>query len=131
MLLDVNGNILSSPIDEAPIRDSWDEYINFTKNTHLYNFTKEELRKRISAVKNERKSIINTTVLIGRFLHELSVNENFNQQFRSVFPRIDRGLVLAIQLFLLLHEDDEKWTFLKPETDEAILTKASYIISLG
>ena len=129
MLLDVNGNILSSPIDEAPIRDSWDEYINFTKNTHLYNFTKEELRKRISAVKNERKSIINTTVLIGRFLHELSVNENFNQQFRSVFPRIDRGLVLAIQLFLLLHEDDERWTFLKPETDEAILTKASYIIS--
>lgn len=129
MLLDVNGNILSSPIDEAPIRDSWDEYINFTKNTHLYNFTKEELRKRISAIKRERKSIINSTVLIGRFLNELSVNENFNQQFRSVFPRIDRGLVLAIQLFLLLHEDDERWTFLKPETDEAILTKASYIIS--
>lgn len=129
MLLDVNGNILSSPIDEAPIRDSWDEYINFTKNTHLYNFTKEELRKRISAIKRERKSIINSTVLIGRFLNELSVNENFNQQFRSVFPRIDRGLVLAIQLFLLLHEDDDRWTFLKPETDEAILTKASYIIS--
>lgn len=128
MLLDVNGNILSSPIDEAPIKDNWDEYINFKENTHLYNFTKEELRKRISAIKKDRKSIINSTVLIGRFLGELSVNENFNQQFKTVFPKIDRTLVLAIQLFLLLHEDDEKWTFIKPETDEAALTKASYII---
>ena len=129
MLLDRNGNILSSPIDEAPIKDAWDEYINFTKNTHLYNFTKEELRKRIESIKKERKLTINSAVLIGRFLREISVNENFNQQFKAIFPRVDRGLVLAIQLFLLLHEDDEKWTFLKPETDEAALTKASYIIS--
>lgn len=128
MLIDINGNILSSPIDEAPNKDSLDEYIVYTKNTQLYNFTKDELLKRIRAIRKERILIINSAVLIEQFLRELSVNDNFNQQFKAAFLRIDRALVLAMQLYHLLHEDDEKWTFLEPETDETIFTKASYII---
>ena len=73
--------------------------------------------------------IIESAILIGDFIRELSVNENFNQQFNAAFPKIDRGSVLGMQLYLLLHEDDKKWKLLEPESDDTIFLEANYIIS--
>ena len=129
MLLNVNGEILINPIEQTPIKDNWKEYIKFRKNTHLWNFTKQELLQRIKARKRQSKSIIDSAVLIGRFLRELSVNENFNQQFKAAFLTLDSRSVLGMQLYILLHEDDKKWTFMKPEGQDAVLANANYIIS--
>lgn len=90
MLLDLNGQVLINPIDQTHITDNWKEYIKFKKNTHLSMFTKQELRKKIIAAKKQSKSIINSALVIGRFLRELSVNDNFNQQFKAAFPKLDR-----------------------------------------
>lgn len=129
MLLDINGNVLSSPIDQTPIRDNWDAYIIYTNNTHLCDFTKEELLKRVRATKNRGISVIDSAILIGRFLRELSVNDNFHQQFRAAFPTLDSRLVLGMQLYILLHEDDRKWTLMMPEGVVEAFINASYIIS--
>lgn len=131
MLLDINGNVLSSPIDQSPMIDNWEEYIIYTKNTHLCNFIKQELLKRISSKKREGVLVIDSTVLIGHFLRELSVNDNFYQQFRVAFSKLDSSLVLGMQLYMLLLEDDKKWTFLKSEKDDAVFTSASYVFLSG
>lgn len=129
MLLNLNGEILINPIHQTPIKDNWKEYIKFRDNTHLWNFTKQELLNRISATKRQSRSIINTALLIGRFLRELSVNENFNQQIKAAFLDLDSKSLLAMQLYILLHEDDKKWTFMEPEGAEAAFANANYIIA--
>ena len=129
MLLDLNGQVLINPIDQTDITDNWKEYIKFKKNTHLSRFTKQELLKRVIAVKGQSKSIINSALLIGRFLRELSVNDNFHQQFKAAFPKIDSKSLLGMQLYILLLEDDTKWTFMKPKCAGAIFTNASYMIT--
>ena len=129
MLLNLNGEILINPIDQTPIKDNWKEYIKFRKNTHLWNFTKQELLERIRARKRQSKSIINSAILIGRFLRELSVNENFNQQIKAAFLKLDSQSLLGMQLYILLHEDDKKWTLMMPEGAGALFANANYIIS--
>lgn len=129
MLLDSKGKVLSNPLAQSPITDIWKEYVEYKKSSYLLSYTKEELYKRINAIKKQGRSIIESAILIRGFLRELSVNENFNQQLETAFPKIDRGSVLGMQLYLLLHEDDKKWRFLEPESDDAIFLKASYIIS--
>ena len=129
MLLNLNGEILINPIDQTPIKDNWKEYIKFKNNTQLWNFTKQELLERIRARKRKSKSIINSARLIGRFLSELSVNENFNQQLKAAVLTVDRYSLLGMQLYILLQEDDKKWTFIKPEGAGAIFANANYIIS--
>lgn len=129
MLLDINGNVLSNPIDQTPTRDNWDKYIIYTNNTHLCNFTKQELRRKIDAIKRKGISVIDATILIGRFLRELGINDNFHQHFKTAFPTLDSRLVLAMQLFILLHEDDRKWTFIMPEDVGEMFINASYVIS--
>ena len=129
MLVDLNGEILINPIDQTPITDNWKEYMKFRKNTHLSTFTKQELRERINNIKKQGRSIIDSATIIGRLVNELSVNENFNQQFKAVFPEIDRRSVLGMQLFIVLHEDDKKWIFLKPKNNRKTFKKANYVIS--
>ena len=129
MLLNLNGEVLINPIDQTPIKDNWKEYIKFRKNTRLWSFTKAELLERINLLKRESKSIIESAVLIGNFLRELSVNENFNQQFNVVFPNINRDSLLGMQLYMIMLEDEKKWTFVKPETEETIFVNANYIIA--
>ena len=129
MLLDLNGQVLINPIDQTDITDNWKEYINFKKNTHLSRFTKQELLKRVGALKKQSKSIINSAVLIGRFLRELSVNDNFHQQFKAAFPKLDSKSLLGMQLYILLLEDDTKWTFMKPKGVDEVFVNASYVIT--
>ena len=129
MLLDLNGQVLINPIDQTHITDKWKEYLKFKKNTHLSRFTKQELLQRVSAVKQQSRSIINSALLIGRFLRELSVNDNFNQQFKAAFPKLDSKSLLGMQLYMLLLEDDKKWTFMKPKGIDSIFTNASYVIT--
>ena len=129
MLLDLNGQVLINPIDQTHITDKWKEYLKFKKNTHLSRFTKQELLQRVSAVKQQSISIINSASLIGRFLRELSVNDNFNQQFKAAFPSLDSKSLLGMQLYILLLEDDTKWTFKKPNNTEAIFANANYVIT--
>ena len=129
MLLNLNGEILINPIDQTPIKDNWKEYIKFKNNTQLWNFTKQELLDRITAQKRQSKSIINSAILIGRFLRELSVNENFNQQFKAAVLKLDSQSLLGMQLYILLQEDDKKWTFIKPEGAGALFANANYVIS--
>lgn len=129
MLVDLNGEILINPINQTPLTDNWKEYLKFRKNTHLSMFTKQELRERINDSKKQGRSIIDSATIIGRLVNELSVNENFNQQYKAVFPKLDRRSVLGMQLYLILHEDDKKWTFLKPKNSGAKFKKANYIIS--
>ena len=129
MLLNLNGEILINPIDQTPIKENWKEFIKFKNNTHLWNFTKQELLERIRARKRQSKSIINSAILIGRFLRELSVNENFNQQIKAAFLKLDSQSLLGMQLYILLHEDDKKWTLMKPEGDGALFANANYVIS--
>lgn len=129
MLLNLNGEILINPIDQTPIKDNWKEFIKFRNNTHLWNFTKEELLARVNARKRQSRSIIDSALLVGGFLRELSVNENFNQQFKAAFITLDSKSLLGMQLYILLHEDDTKWTFMKPEDTKYIYANANYIIS--
>ena len=129
MLLNLNGEILINPIDQTPIKEKWKEFIKFKNNTHLWNFTKQELLERIRARKRQSKSIINSAILFGRFLRELSVNENFNQQIKAAFLKLDSQSLLGMQLFILLHEDDKKWTLMMPEGAGALFANANYIIS--
>ncbi len=129
MLLDLNGQVLINPIDQTDITDNWKEYINFKKNTHLSRFTKQELLKRVGALKKQSKSIINSAILIGRFLRELSVNDNFHQQFKAAFPKLDSKSLLGMQLYILLLEDDAKWTFMKPKGVDEVFVNASYVIT--
>ena len=129
MLLDLNGQVLINPINQTDITDNWKEYINFKKNTHLSRFTKQELLQRVSAIKRQSKSIINSALLIGRFLRELSVNDNFHQQFKAAFPKLDSKSLLGMQLYILLLEDEAKWTFEKPEGAQPVFANANYIIS--
>ena len=129
MLLNVNGEILINPIEQTPIKDNWKEYIKYRKNNHLWNFTKQELLNRINRSKKLSKSIIDSAHLIGRFLRELSVNDNFNQQFNASFLKLDSRSLLGMQLYMLLHEDDTKWTFMNTEGAGALFTNANYIIS--
>ena len=129
MLLDINGNVLSSPIEETPIKDIWEKYIIYTKNTCLFEFTKQELLKRIKVFKSKGISVLDSTILIGCFLRELSVNDNFYQQFKAAFPKLNSSSVLGMQLYMLLHEDDKKWTFMKPEGLVDVFLDASYVIS--
>lgn len=128
MLLDLNGNVLSNPIAQTPARDIWKEYLEYKENYYLLDYTKEELYKRINAVKKRGHSIIKSAILIRDFIRELSVNENFNQQSVADFPKMDRGSVLGMQLYLLLIEDDEKWIFIKPESDDSLYIEANYVI---
>lgn len=129
MLLDLNGNVLSNPIAQPSARDIWKEYIEYKEKCHLLLYTKEELYKRINAIKKQGRSIIKSAIIIRDFIRELSVNENFNQQFESTFPKIDRDSVLGMQLYLLLLEDDDKWIFLEPESDDSMYIEAHYVIS--
>ena len=129
MLLNLNGEILINPIDQTPLKDNWKEYMKFRNNAQLWNFTKQELLNRISARKRQSKSIIESAHLIGRLLGELSVNENFNQQLKASSLKLDSKSLLGMQLYILLHEDDTKWTFRKPEGAETIFVNANYIIS--
>ena len=129
MLLDLNGNVLSNPIAQSPERDIWKEYVEYKENCHLLRYTKEELHKRIDAIKKQGRSIIKSAILIKDFIRELSVNENFNQQFESALPKLDRGSVLGMQLYLLLLEDDKKWIFMEPESDDTLYIESSYVIS--
>lgn len=129
MLLDINGNVLSSPIEETPIKDIWEKYIIYTKNTCLFEFTKQELLKRIKVFKSKGISVLDSTIIIGCFLRELSVNDNFYQQFKAAFPKLNSSSVLGMQLYMLLHEDDKKWTFMKPEGLVDVFLDASYVIS--
>ena len=129
MLLDINGEILTNPIEHSPIRKNWKEYIKFRKNTQLWSFTKNELLERINLVKRQSQSIIESAILIGRFLRELSVNENFNQQFNVVFPNLNIDSLLGMQLYMIMLEDEKKWTFVKPENEETIFVNANYIIA--
>lgn len=92
-------------------------------------FTKQELRKKIIAAKKQSKSIINSALVIGRFLRELSVNDNFNQQFKAAFPKLDSKSLLGMQLYILLLEDETKWTFMKPEGAGTVFTNANYVIT--
>ena len=67
--------------------------------------------------------------MIGRFLRELSVNDNFNQQFNAAFPKLDSKSLLGMQLYMLLLEDDKKWTFMKTKGIDRIFNNASYVIT--
>lgn len=78
MLLDLNGNVLINPIDQNDITDHWKEYIRFRKNTHLWSFTKQELLNKIRVIKQQSRTVINSALLLGHFLRELSVNDNFH-----------------------------------------------------
>lgn len=129
MLLNLNGEVLINPINQTPMKDNWEEYVKFKNNTDLWRFTKQELLTRINTVKRQSKSIIYSAVLIGRFLRELSVNDNFHQQFKAAFPKLDSKSLLGMQLYILLHEDDNVWTFIEPEEEESIFTNANYIIT--
>ena len=129
MLLNLNGEILINPIDQTPLKDNWKEYMKFRNNAQLWNFTKQELLNRISARKRQSKSIIESAHLIGRLLGELSVNENFNQQLKASSLKLDSKSLLGMQLYILLHEDDTKWTFRKSEITGAVFANANYIIS--
>lgn len=129
MLLNAKGEILINPIEQTPIKDNWKEYMKFRKNTQLWNFTKQELLDRIRARKRQSKTIIDSAHLIGRFLRELSVNDNFHQQFSTISIKLDSQSLLGMQLYILLHEDDKKWTFMMPEGAGVLFSNANYIIS--
>lgn len=128
MLLDRHGEIIDSPIDQTPLKEKWKDYIKYKKHYRLYSFTKEELREKIQVLKNQGKSFINSAILIGGFIRELSVNENFNQQFKAAFPKLDSFRVLALQLFILMHEDDEEWTFSESEKDGFVFRDKHYTV---
>ena len=127
MLLDLNGEVINSPIDQTPIKENWEDYIQYKKHCRLHSFTKTELREKIQAIKKQGKSFIDSAMLIGGFLRELSVNENFNQQLRAVCPNLNCFRVLATQLFILMLEDDDKWIFSKSERDGFVFTDANKV----
>ena len=99
----------------------------------MWNFTKHELLKKIHRRKKLSRSIIDSARLIGRFLRELSVNDNFHQQFKSTLLKSDIKSdiksLLGMQLYILLHEDEKKWIFKKPDGQEFIFANANYVIS--
>ncbi len=127
MLLDLNGEVINSPIDQTPIKENWEDYIQYKKHYRLHSFTKKELREKIQAIKKQGKSFIDSAMLIGGFLRELSVNENFNQQLRAVCPNLNCFRVLATQLFILMLEDDDKWIFSKSERDGFVFKDANKV----
>lgn len=129
MLLDLNGNVLINPIDQNDITDHWKGYIRFRKNTHLWSFTKQELLNKIRVIKQQSRTVINSALLLGHFLRELSVNDNFHQQFKAAFPKLDSKSLLGMQLYMLLLEDDKKWTFMKPKGIDSRFTNANYVIT--
>lgn len=128
MLLNLQGEILINPINQTPIAEKWKKYIQFKEDSNLWSFTKQQLLERINTLKSQGKSIIDSAMIIKRFLRELSVNDNFHQQFKAAFPQIDSKSLLGMQLYILLLEDDKQWTYIEPEDEETVFADANYII---
>lgn len=128
MLLDskYDDKFLTSPLEKTSIPIHWQQYILYTENEELYNFTKEALLEKIEIEKQKNDPHISSKILLADLLTEFGSKYQFHRLFNQSFPGFDSGAILGMQLYMLLLEDDMNWYYYKSKDPNHLYSSSNY-----
>jgi hypothetical protein len=107
--IDKKTNISELNREKLPVY--WNQYFDYELDEELSLLTKDELLREINDEKQKPKPFINSQIIISKILTKLGGKHNFHRQFNERHSHSKSPEVLGMQLYHLIVEDLEIWTY--------------------
>ena len=126
MITDINGKSKITNLIRKNLNDYWCQYFDYEKDVSLYNLTKEELLRELETVKKTEKPFIDSQIIISRILTKLGKKHTFHRQFNERFPELHKEQVLGMQLYKIMLDEPDLWTFYPTQHSGHLFQHATY-----
>lgn len=125
MITNIDG---AEPIKEldSKLPDYWNYYFDYKNDTELYEITKNELLKEVEKIKSSTKHYIDSKILVSNVLNKLGQTHTFHRQFNERFPNSHKEQVLGMQLYVIMIEEPDIWTYYETKHAGHLYSNATY-----
>jgi hypothetical protein len=126
MIQDINNKSTISNLDKTKLPSHWNAYFEYEKDNELSTITKNALIEEISNEKKNEKPFIDSQIIISKLLTKFGQNHCFHRQFREKHSNSDSGQTLGMQLYHIMIQDDEIWTYYESKKRGHLFSHATY-----
>jgi len=127
MITSVDHDNLIREFNRENAAEYWNGYFDFREiGVELHRITDELLRTAIEAARASDSRFIDSQQMIGEILTALGSQHNFHRQFHEQFPDYHPNQILGMQLYYLMVEDPDTWTYYEKHPIDHMYPHATY-----
>jgi hypothetical protein len=128
MITDINQSSTIDKLNTANLPSYWSAYFDYEIDTVLYNLTYNKLKDAVELIRKQAKPFVDSQRVIGLILTELGSKHTFHRQFHERHGDSDSGQVLGMQLYHIMVDDSDLWTFCETKHKGHLFPHATYWI---
>ncbi|HEX9827284.1 MAG TPA: hypothetical protein VGA80_11845 [Flavobacteriaceae bacterium] len=126
MIKNIDKKSILSELDRTKLPTYWSVYLQYEKDDELSSLTKDALIEEIEKERVKEKPFIDSQIVISKLLTKFSENHSFHRQFREKHPNLDNGQTLGMQLYHLMIQDKDIWTYIDTKKRGHLFSHATY-----
>jgi hypothetical protein len=126
MITNIDNKTNISELNRKKLPTYWNEYFEYETDVELSSLTKIELVKEINDEREKSKPFINSQIIISKILTKLGAKHNFHRQFNERHAYSNSAQILGMQLYHIIVEDEEKWTYCELKEVGHLFPHATY-----
>ena len=126
MITNIDNKTSISELNRKKLPTYWNDYFQYEIDEELSSLTKNELLKEINDERAKNKPFINSQIIISKVLTNLGGKHNFHRQFNEKHPNSKSAQILGMQLYHIIVEDNEKWTYCELKEPGHLFPHATY-----
>ena len=126
MITDIKRSSNITELNRETLPSYWSDYFDYEKDNELYNLTKKEFNEVLELKRKEPKPFIDSQQVINKILTKFASKHNFHRQFRERHVNSDSGQVLGMQLYHIMVEDRDVWTYSETKNRGHKFSHATY-----
>jgi hypothetical protein len=129
MITSISQSSKITQLDRPNLPPYWADYFEYEKDNELYGLAKIELVGAVEIARNKIKPFIDSQQVINKILTEFGLKHNFHRQFNERHKGLIAGAVLGMQLYHIMIEDSDVWTFYETQHAGHVFPHATYFIA--
>lgn len=126
MITNIDNKTSISELNRKKLPTYWNDYFQYENDEELSSLTKNELVREINDEREKKIPFINSQIIISKILTNLGGKHNFHRQFNERHPNSKSAQILGMQLYHIMVEDNEKWTYCELKEPGHLFPHATY-----
>ena len=126
MITDISQKKIISELTNSKLPSYWTDYFKFKNDTHLSSLSKIELENVIEEEKKKPKPFIDSKKVISDILTKFGSKHIFHRKFNENNYGSNSGQILGMQLYDLMVNDKDLWTYLETKHNDHLYSNATY-----
>ena len=126
MIRDIEGKHIVRELNRVKLPEHWGQYFSYEKDIELYELTHNAFLGVITEERAKEKPFIDSQIVINKILTEFGSRHNFHRQFNERHPTLHKEQVLGMQLYHIMVDDEETWTYCETQHPDHSFPHATY-----